>query len=83
VHAVVEDLERRRALQLGAVHGGVGVAEERLRLGVGGRRGRDADGGGGEDLLAAHGHGTGERGAEAIGHAHEVVRLAEVVDEAR
>ena len=83
VHAVVEDLEGGRALQLGAVHGGMGVAQERLRLGVGGRRGRDADGGGGEDLLPADGHGTGESGAEAVGHADEIVRLAEVVHEHR
>ena len=81
VHAVVEDLEGGWALQLGAMHGGMGVAEERLRLGVGRRCGRDADGGGGKDLLAPDGHGTAESGAEAVGHADEIVRLAEVVHE--
>ena len=76
MHAAVEDHVAGAARGLGAVHRGVGVAQQVLRpLVLGGVDG-DADAGGDEDLVAAEVDRRRQALVDAVGHPHGVADVA-------
>ncbi len=66
---------------LGAVHGGIGVAEQLLGPRVPAPRDRDADAGGGEHLHSAEIVGRRQLGLDALRVARRVLRSAVVLEE--
>ncbi len=80
---LVEELGAMSALVLGAVHRGVGVADEGLRrLGSVSGAG-DPDAGGDEDLVVGEQDGTRDLFEDSVGEAHHRVRVVDVGAEDR
>ena len=80
-HAVVVDLRDAAAALLGAVHGAVGLAHERVGVlgAVGGQR--DADARADDELLAADAVGLRERLGDALGDADRVALAGDLLAE--
>ena len=80
-HRGVEHHRARPALRLGAVHGGVGIPEQLLRLLVGRGAERDADAHRAEDLVTADLERLAGHLVDAIGHHRGVLRRLHVVEQ--
>ena len=76
---VVEQLVAAAAALLRAVHGGVGVAQEVGRVGVGGLGDRDPDAGGDEVLARREHDRLVDRLRDALGNADRLVRAVELL----
>ncbi len=81
VHRLVEDFVARLAERLGAVHGGVGVAQDVFGALVAGRGGRDAHADGGEDLAAREHEGRGQLFLDALGDLDGLLLFDDIFDE--
>src|SRR5947209_2350532 len=71
------------AAGLGAIHGSVRVANELFRLLVGGRAQRNADAGGGVDLVAIDAERHGERVVNAVRDASSAGKVVDVREQQR